>query len=53
MATAVYVLGPDEGIEVVNQLEWVEAMVLGHDDPTRIARSAELDRYEIQKKDGT
>jgi len=53
LATAVFVLGPAEGLEVIDGLERVEAMVLGYEDPTRIVRSAELDRYEVQKKDGT
>jgi len=53
LATAVFVLGPVEGLAVINGLEGVEAMVLRYDDPTEIVRSAGLDRYEIQKKDGT
>ncbi|MBU0595871.1 FAD:protein FMN transferase, partial [Candidatus Bipolaricaulota bacterium] len=53
LATAVFVLGPAEGLEVVDELEGVEAMVLGYDDPTEIVRSAGLDRYEVRKKDGT
>lgn len=53
LATAVFVLGPDEGLEIVNELEGVEAMVLGYDDPTEIVRSDHLDRYEVRKKDGT
>ena len=53
LATAVFVLGPAEGLTVINGLERVEAMVLGYDDPTVIARSAGLDRYEVRKKDGT
>ncbi len=52
LATAVFVLGPVEGLEMVNGLEAVEAMVLGHDDPTQVARSQHLDRYETRKKDG-
>ena len=53
LATAVFVLGPVEGLGMVEGLEGVEAMVLDHDDPTEIARSEHLDRYEIRKKDGT
>ena len=52
LATAVFVLGPVEGLEMVNGLEAVEAMVLGYDDPTQVARSEHLDRYETRKKDG-
>ncbi|MFC2082437.1 FAD:protein FMN transferase [Candidatus Bipolaricaulota bacterium] len=52
LATAVFVLGPVEGLVMVDGLEGVEAMVLGHDDPTQIARSEQLDRYETRKKDG-
>jgi len=53
LATAVFVLGPVEGLAVIDELEGVEAMVLCYDDPTEIVRSAGLDRYEIQKKDET
>lgn len=53
LATAIFVLGPVDGLAVVERLEGVEAMVLGHDDPTEIARSRHLDRYETRKKDGT
>ena len=52
LATAVFVLGPVEGLVMIDALEAVEAMVLGHDDPTQVARSVHLDRYEIRKKDG-
>ncbi|MEE8592558.1 MAG: FAD:protein FMN transferase [Candidatus Bipolaricaulota bacterium] len=52
LATAVFVLGPVEGLKMVNGLEAVEAMVLGYDDPIQIARSEHLDRYETRKKDG-
>ncbi|MGB2983147.1 MAG: FAD:protein FMN transferase [Candidatus Bipolaricaulia bacterium] len=52
LATAVFVLGPEEGIELVNGLTAVEAMVLGHEDPTAIVRSRNLGDYEVRKKDG-
>jgi len=52
LATAVFVLGPAAGIEIIDQLEGVEALVLAYDDPVEIARSRDLGRYEIQKKDG-
>ena len=52
LATAVFILGLVEGLILVNDLEAVEAMVLGHDDPTQVARSEHLDRYETRKKDG-
>jgi len=52
LATAVFVLGPADGIELVDGLDKVEAMVLGYEDPTMIARSRHLDRYEIREKDG-
>jgi len=52
LATAVFVLGPTAGIEIINQLESVEAMVLAYDDPLSIARSRDLGNFEIQKKDG-
>lgn len=52
LATAVFVLGPTDGIEMIDQLEVVEAMVLAYDNPREVARSRGLDRFEIQKKDG-
>ena len=52
LATAVFVLGPTAGIEIINQLEGVEAMVLAYDDPLSVARSRNLGNFEMQKKDG-
>jgi thiamine biosynthesis lipoprotein len=52
LATAVFVLGPTEGIELVDRLDRVEAMVLGYEDPTLVFRSQRLDAYEVSKKDG-
>jgi thiamine biosynthesis lipoprotein len=52
LATAVFVLGPAAGIELVDGLTAVEAMVLGFEDPQSIARSQHLDDYELRKKDG-
>jgi thiamine biosynthesis lipoprotein len=52
LATAVFVLGPTDGIELIDQLEGVEAMILAFDDPVSVARSRSLGHFEIQKKDG-
>lgn len=52
LATAVFVLGPTSGIDVIDQLEGVEAMVLAFEDPLSVARSRNLGHFEIQKKDG-
>jgi len=52
MATAVFVLGPIDGIELVNRQDGVEAMVLGYEDPALVSRSQQLDAYEVSKKDG-
>lgn len=51
LATAVFILGPAEGIELVNGLAEVEAMVLGFEDPSIIVRSQRLGDYEVRKKD--
>lgn len=52
LATAVFILGPTDGIELVDGLTAVEAMVLGFEDPWSIARSQHLGDYELRKKDG-
>ena len=52
LATAVFVLGPTDGIEVIDQLADIEAMVLAYDDPLSVARSRDLGNFEMQKKDG-
>ncbi len=52
LATAVFVLGPVDGIVLVDGLTAVEAMVLGFEDPWSIARSQHLGDYELRKKDG-
>lgn len=52
LATAVFVLGPVDGLGLVNGLDAVEAMVLGYENPREIARSQHLDQYETEKKGG-
>lgn len=52
LATAVFVLGPIDGIELVDRLEGVEAMVLGYEDPTLISRSPHLEAFEVSERDG-
>ena len=52
LATAVFVLGPTDGIELVDRLDGVEAMVLGYEDPSLVFRSQRLDAYEVPEKDG-
>jgi len=52
LATAVFVLGSTEGIELVDRLDGVEAIVLGYEDPTLVFRSQRLDAYEVSEKDG-
>ncbi len=52
LATAVFVLGPKTGIEIIDQLEGVEAMVLAFEDPLSVSRSRNLGNFEIPKKDG-
>jgi len=52
LATAVFVLGPVDGLGLVNGLDAVEAMVLGYENPREIARSQHLGQYETEKKGG-
>ena len=52
LATAVFVLGPEEGIDMVNLLAGVEALVLGYDDPRTLFKSDGIDRYIDQEKGG-
>lgn len=46
LATAVFVLGPIEGIDLVNSLEGVEALIVGYDEPKRLYRSDGLQLFE-------
>jgi thiamine biosynthesis lipoprotein len=48
LATAVFVVGPEPGIELVETLPSVETFLLGYEDPTEIFRSSGMDRYEIE-----
>jgi len=50
LATAVFVLGPKDGIDLVNSLDGVEALVLGYDNPRQMYKSTGLDRYIEQGK---
>jgi len=46
LATAVFVLGPIEGIDLVNSLEGIEALIVGYDEPKRLYRSDGLQLFE-------
>jgi len=48
LATGIFVLGPVEGIQLVDALPGVEALLLGHDDPTQLFPSSGIDKYEIK-----
>jgi len=46
LATAIFVLGPTDGIALVETLPGTEALLLGHDDPQELFRSSGMERYE-------
>ena len=50
LATAVFVLGSIEGIELAETLEKVEALVIGYEEPTRLYRSEGLGTFERSEK---
>jgi thiamine biosynthesis lipoprotein len=52
LATAVFVLGPKDGISLVNTLDGVEALIIGYDDPQQVYESTGLDAYIDQEKGG-
>ena len=52
LATALFVLGPVEGVALAERLEGVEAMVLDYDEPRVIARTEGLAAYERPVKGG-
>lgn len=52
LATAVFVLGPVDGIELVNSLDGVEALIVGYDDPQSIFTSSGMNKYINKDKGG-
>ena len=52
LATAVFVLGPEGGISLVDSLDGVEALIVGYDDPQEISKSSGIGTYIDQEKDG-
>lgn len=52
LATAVFVLGPVDGINLVNSLNGVEALIVGYDDPQSIFKSSGIDTYIDKEKGG-
>ena len=52
LATAVFVLGPVDGINLVNSLDGVEALIVGYDDPQSIFNSSGIDTYIDKEKGG-
>jgi len=48
LATAVFVLGTDDGIRLVDTLPGTEALLLGYEDPGEFFRSSGLDDYELR-----
>jgi len=52
LATAVFVLGPIDGIGLVDTLETVEAFVVGYEEPGKLYRSKGLGAFEQSEKGG-
>ena len=48
LATAVFVLGPVDGVNLVDSLPGVETIVLGYDDPQNLFYSSDLTDFKIQ-----
>lgn len=48
LATAVFVLGPVDGVNLVDSLPGVETIVLGYDDPQNLFYSSNLTDFKIQ-----
>jgi len=49
LATAAFVLGPQDGIELANSLDRVEALIVSYDEPEQVYRSNGLEKY-VEKK---
>lgn len=49
MATAVFVLGPVEGIRLANSIEDLETLIVGYDDPSQLYRSDGLEVFEFEQ----
>lgn len=49
LATAVFVMGPDEGTETVNDMEGTESLILGYDDPSNMTESDGISDYEMSE----
>jgi thiamine biosynthesis lipoprotein len=52
LATATFVLGPKLGIELVDSLEGVEALIIDYEDPHRLFMSEGMSTYIDQEKGG-
>ncbi len=52
LATAVFVLGPEEGIALVNSLPNVEALIVGYEIPSQLYRSDGIGTFEVSEKGG-
>jgi len=48
LATGIFVLGPVDGIQLVETLPDVEALMLGYDNPQELFPSTGVNRYEIE-----
>lgn len=51
LATAMFVLGPQDGIELANSLDSVEALIVSYDEPEQVYRSNGLEEYVEKKGD--
>jgi thiamine biosynthesis lipoprotein len=51
LATAMFVLGPQKGIELANSLDRVETLIVSYDEPEQVYRSDGLEEYVEKKGD--
>ncbi|MBU1049453.1 FAD:protein FMN transferase [Candidatus Bipolaricaulota bacterium] len=51
LAAAVYVLGPADGLALIERLEYTEALMIGRADPQDVCRSSGLTAFESQSAD--
>ena len=52
LATGTFVLGPEEGIALVESLEDTEALIIGYEEPRELNRSNGLHAYEDRERIG-
>ncbi len=50
LATAIFVLGPEDGTSIVNDLPDTESLILDHDDPSILTESDGLSGYKMSEE---